>query len=183
MADAKTTKLEREYVIPLRSQWLRVPQYKRTGRAIKAIKKFVAKHMKVPERNVDNVKLDVYMNNELWFRGRRHPPSKVKVKVIKEGDIVKVQLAELPKHVEFLKAKHEKLLKQAEKKEEKKAEPEKAEIKPEEKPAEEKKAEAEKEKAVAAEKELQIKQDIKAEKHTPKLEKQKTHPRRMALQK
>jgi len=179
MADAKTTKLEREYVIPLRSQWLRVPQYERTGRAIKAIKKFVAKHMKVPERNVDNVKLDVYMNNELWFRGRRHPPSKVKVKVIKEGDIVKVQLAELPKYVEFLKAKHEKAQKQMEKK----AGPEKAEIKPEEKPAEEKKAESEKEKSVAAEKELQIKQDIKAEKHTPKLEKQKTHPRRMALQK
>lgn len=182
MAEHKSTKLEREYVIPLRSQWLRVPSYERTGRAIKAIKKFIAKHMKVPERNVDNVKLDVYMNNELWFRGRRHPPSKVKVKAIKEGDVVKVTLAETPKHVEFLKSKNEKLHKKTEKKIEKKAEA-KSEIKAEEKTEEQKKDESEKGKAVAEEKAIEVKQDIKAEKHTPKLEKQKTHPRRMALQK
>ncbi len=180
MADTKSTKLEREYVIPLRSQWLRVPQYERTGRAIKAIKKFIAKHMKVPERNVDNVKLDVYMNNELWFRGRRHPPSKVKVKAIKEGDIVKVTLAETPKHVEFLKAKHEKASKRSEKKTGKKEE--KA-AKVEEKTPEQKKEESEKEKAVAESKGAEVKQDITAEKHSTKIEKQKTHPRRMALQK
>jgi large subunit ribosomal protein L31e len=183
MADAKTSKLEREYVIPLRSQWLRVPQYERTGRAIKAIKKFIAKHMKVSERNVDNVRLDVYMNNELWFRGRRHPPSKVKVKAVKEGDIVRVTLAETPKHVEFLKAKNERVHKK-----EKKSEKPVSEEKKEEKPAEQKtpeqmKEESEKEQAVAVEKEREVKQDLKAEKHATKIEKHKTQPRRMALQK
>jgi len=178
MADKKSDNLEREYVIPLRRHWLRVPQYERTGKAIKAIKKFIAKHMKVSERDVDKVKLDMYMNNEIWFRGRRHPPAKVKVRAVKEGDIVKVQLVELPEHVKFLKAKHEKIHKLPEKKEEKKVEE-----KPEEKSEEAKKNESEKEKSVAQLKEAEIKQDAKAEKHTPKIDKHKTQPRRMALQK
>ncbi|MDP1695330.1 MAG: 50S ribosomal protein L31e [archaeon] len=179
MAEHKSTKLEREYVIPLRSQWVRVPQYERTSRAIRTIKRFIAKHMKVSERNVDNVKLDVYMNNELWFRGRRHPPSKIKVKAIKEGDIVRVQLAETPKHVEFLKAKNERIHKKSEKVEKK----ETKEIKTEEKTEEQKKEETEKEKAVAESKSAEVKQDITAEKHSTKIEKHKTQPRRMALQK
>lgn len=180
MADAKTTKLEREYVIPLRRMFIRVPQYERTARAIRAIKQFIAKHMKVPERDLDKVKLDVYFNNELWFRGRRHPPAKVKVKAIKEDDIVKVEFVEVPQHVKFLKARHEKLHKPEEVKKEEKP---KEEIKEEAKTEAQKKDEKEKEQAVAIAKESEIKQDIKAEKHTLKIEKQKTQPRRMALQK
>src|SRR3989338_9112388 len=95
----KTDKLEREYIIPLRREWLKVPMYERTGRAIKAIKKFIAKNMKVIDRDVSKVKLDVYFNNEIWFRGRANPPSKIKVKAVKEGDIVKVGLADIPEHI------------------------------------------------------------------------------------
>ena len=79
MAETKTQtvkemqKLEREYIIPLRSEWRKVANYRRTGRAVKAIKKFIAKHMKVPDRDLDKVKLDMYLNNELWFRGRKKP--------------------------------------------------------------------------------------------------------------
>jgi hypothetical protein len=39
MAEVKTT--QREYVIPLRRECLKVPYYERTARAIKAIKKFI----------------------------------------------------------------------------------------------------------------------------------------------
>lgn len=168
---AETNVLEREYVIPLRSQWLKVPQYRRAGRAAKAIKQFIAKHMKIPERDVEKVKIDMYLNNEIWFRGKANPPSKIKVRATKEGDIVKVELVEIPKHIKFLKAKHEKMHKEAEKKEEKKEET-KLEAKPgtEEKKeeTEHKKVEVEKEKAGEEQQIKEAKKEAKAEKHIAK---------------
>ena len=74
------TKIEREYVIPLRKAFIKAAQYERTGKAIKEIKKFIARHMKIPEKDVSKVKLDVFFNNDLWFRGRKHPPAKIKEK-------------------------------------------------------------------------------------------------------
>src|SRR3989338_7532683 len=176
---AETKILEREYVIPLRRELLKVPQYERAGRAIKAIKKFIAKHMKVLERDVNKVKLDMYFNNEVWFRGRTNPPSKVKVKARKEGDIVKVDFVETPAHIKFLKSKHERLHKKAEKKVEAKEEEKKSEG-TEVKTGEQKKDEAEKETSVAEQRVKEAKQDKTAQKHTTKVEKAQ-HPMRTAL--
>ena len=103
MAEAKIQTIEREYVIPLRREWVKVPRYKRTFKSVKAVKEFIARHMRVADRNLDKIKLDVYLNNELWFRGGKTPFSKIKVKAKKEGEIVKVELAEIPEHVKFLK--------------------------------------------------------------------------------
>lgn len=178
MAETKT--LEREYIIPLRKAWLKVPEYERTPRAIKAIKKFIAKHMKVPERDTKKVKLDVYFNNELWFRGIRKPPAKIKVRAVKEGDIVKVNFVEIPEHIKFLKAKIEKRHKIEDKKPEVKEE-KKEEIKPEEKTETEKKEEKEKEQAVAEQHLKETKLDVKAQKHLTK--KKETGFHRMALKK
>ena len=89
MAEAKS--LEREYIIPLRRVWLKAPEYERGRKAIKAIKEFIAKHMKVTDRNLKKVKLDIFLNNEIWFRGKANPPAKVKVKATKINDIVKVE--------------------------------------------------------------------------------------------
>lgn len=180
MADTKQV-LEREYIIPLRRVWLRVPKYERTGKAIKAIKQFIAKHMKVLDRDIEKVKLDVYFNNELWFRGRAHPPAKIKVKAIKEGDIVKVSFSETPKYVAFLKAKHEKLKKKATEKVEEKTEEKPAEVKAEEKTEEKKVAEQEKEKAVEQQQIKQAEQQQRAEKHITKVKEPKIQ--RMALKK
>ncbi len=176
MAETKT--LEREYVIPLRRVWLRVPQYRRTGKAIKAIKEFVAKHMKVEDRNVDNVKIDIFFNNEVWFRGRANPPSKVKVKVKKEGDIVHVTFAETPQIVAFKRLREMKRHMPSKKEEPKVTAPEKKE----EKTEEQKKEEVEKEKSVEQANLKQASQDAKAQKHTTKVEKSQ-HPQRMALKK
>ncbi len=176
MADQNQA-IEREYIIPLRKKFLKVVRYERTGRAIKIIKQFIAKHMKVPDRDVSKVKLDVYLNNELWFRGRAHPPSKIKVKAVKTGDIVKVDFVDVPEHVKFAKEKHDKKNKPAEKKEVKK---EKVEEKQEEK-VEDKKEEKEKEQAVAELREKDAKQDAKAQKHLFK--KQEPKINRMALKK
>lgn len=164
MADKKTENkqtLEREYVIPLRREWQKVANYRRTGRAAKFIKQFIARHMKVPERDVSKVKLDVYLNQEIWFRGKTKPPAKLKVKAVKEGDIVKVTLADMPKEVEFRKVKHERRHKQAAKP----AIKPKTEEKKEEQTEKEKMKEEEKEKAVAEVKQKEIKQDVKAQKH------------------
>lgn len=195
MPETKTVPtLEREYIIPLRNEWRKVASYRRAGKAVKAIKKFIAKHMKVLERDLSKVKLDVYLNQEIWFRGRRKPPAKIKVKAKKEGEIVKVSLAEMPKEWQFAKQKLEKRHKKAEKIEEKKEEvqkpaektEEKKEV-PAEKPAEpsieeeKKKAETEKEKAVAETRALEAKQEAKIQKHVTKTKEQVIH--RMALKK
>ena len=176
MAEIKQI-LEREYIIPLRKAWLKAPEYERGRKAIKAIKKFIAKHMKVPEREESKVKLDVYFNNELWFRGRRKPPAKVRVKAVKEGDIVKVGFVEIPAHVKFLKAKVEKRHKTEERPKE-----EKKEIKVQETKTEsEKKEEKEKEQSVAEQHAKEAKQEAKAQKHLTK--KKETSYHRMALKK
>ena len=177
MADTKS--LEREYVINLRREWLRVPYYERTGRAVKAIKKFIARHMKISDRDLNKVKLDVYFNNQIWMRGKTNPPAKVKVKATKIGDIVKVTFVQEPANIKFLRTKNEKYHKAAERPVEQKVE--KQEEKKEQTP-QEKVAEKEKEKSVAQERAKEIKQEVKAEKHLTKVDKA-SHPQRMALQK
>ncbi len=186
MAKEKTTETKtetREYIIPLRKDWRKVANYRRAGRAAKFIKKFIARHMKIPDRDTTKVKLDMYLNNEVWFRGKTKPPAKLKVKVIKEGDLVKVYLAETPDAVKFLKKKHEKFHKEAEKKEEpapeEKPAEEKEEKKDEEKTPEEKKDEKEKAQAAAEQKEKQAKTQAQTQKHVPKEHKTPIHRQAM----
>jgi len=174
MAEKTHEKLERIYVIPLREACMRVPNYKRARKAIVTIKEFIAKHMKVADRDVDKVKVDVYFNNNLWFRGPRNAPSKVKVKAVREGDIVKVTFAETPEHVLHDQRKHGKLHKKADKREEKTEEKK-------ERTEEEKKTEEEKEKSTAIAKEQIAEQHAQAQKHTTKAKETQIH--RMALKK
>ena len=180
MAEQKTQQLVREYIIPLRNEWRKVANYRRAGRAIKEIKKFIARHMKVPERDVSKVKLDSFLNQEIWFRGRMKPPAKIKVRAIKEGDIVKVELAELPEHWKFVKDKKERKHKPAPKIEKtKKVTEEKSEEKMDEESGAN--AEREKEKSVAEARALDAKHQASAQKHTTKVKETGFH--RMALKK
>jgi large subunit ribosomal protein L31e len=179
---AETTKThaqEREYVIPLRRQTMKVPAYRRSGRAVTAIKQFVAKHMKVADRDLDKVKLDVYFNNEVWLRGRANPPSKVKVKATRDGENVIVTFVEMPKRVSFLKAKNDKLHQAASTK----SAPTVEAPKTDDKTPDQKTEEKEKEKSVAAAGQAQAKQDAKTAKHVSHTPEKKTQPQRMALQK
>ena len=67
MAKEKTKKseaklvLEREYIVPLRREWLKVAKFKRANRAVKALKKFLARHMKVYDRDLRKIKLDIIL--------------------------------------------------------------------------------------------------------------------------
>ena len=111
--ETKTEKIEREYIIPLREKVRVVPRYKKVNKAVKSVKEFLARHMKIRDRDLNKIKIDRYLNEALWFRGIRKPPHKIKVKAVKEGDIVRVELAKLPVKLKFKKEREEKRLQKA----------------------------------------------------------------------
>ena len=102
-------KLERIYTIPLRREFNKVPNYRRTRKAVIAVRKFLQKHMKC-----DDVRIGKYLNLELWKHGKKNPPPRIKVKAIKdkekikdkEIEIVRVELPNIP--IEKMKRKEEK---------------------------------------------------------------------------
>jgi ribosomal protein L31E len=93
--------LEREYVVPLKRGVLNVPHYKRAKKAVKILKEFMVRHMGVRDRDLKKVKVDINLNNEIWFRGIKKPMNKIKVKAKKIGGIVYVELAEIPEYVGY----------------------------------------------------------------------------------
>ena len=196
MAEEKSEKviLEREYIVPLRKKFINTPFYKKTPKAIKALKQFIAKHMKVEERNIYKVKLDKYLNEEVWMGGIRRPPAKIKVKAKKfEDGTVKVELAEIPEFIKLKIEKDKKLLSQKEakpeeKKEQKEEKPETKEEKPEtkeeQKKEEEKKEEAKEKKDAVVESGLKhAEEQARQVKHETKTKMGPKHKVRMALQK
>ena len=191
MADKKTetqtNKLEREYVIPLRNKWKRVPRYKRANKAIKAIKEFLARHMKIRDRDLKKIKIDKYLNEEVWFRGIKKPPARIKVKAIKEEDIVKVELSEMPKKLKFKKSREEKREQKATEIAEgkvKEAEKEKTEKSEDKKEKETKKEEAKEKKSAVVESTQKMEKELsKKTKHETKQSKQPKRQQRKALAK
>lgn len=104
MAEKKSNeKIEREYIIPLRRKVKRAVIYKKTPKAIKSVKEFLAKHMKVENRDLKKVKLDKFLNEALWYRGIRNPIHKIKVKAVKENGIVIAHAVDLPTRLRFKK--------------------------------------------------------------------------------
>jgi large subunit ribosomal protein L31e len=154
----------KEYVIPLREKCRVVPRYKKTNKAVRTVKEFLARHMKVRDRDLNKVKLDSYLNEFLWARGIKNPPHKVKVRAIKEGEIVRAELVDLPKKLANKKARAERLEKSAKEVVKKK----KAEEKKEEKPEEKKEEEKEKKAAVVEAGAEMEKAQHKQAKHTAK---------------
>lgn len=167
--------MERKYVIPLRKECMKVPIYLKTRKAVKAVRNFIAKHMKC-----EDVRIGPYLNHRLWERGNRHPPHKVEVlaekieeeKSKKKRSYVKVELFNAPKEEKKKMEKRSLIARlKGEKKEEKK------EVIKEEKHAPEisgEKKEAEKEELKAEEKKEEIKEEEKLlEKEEAKLETEK----------
>lgn len=109
--------LERVYNVPLRREFLKVANWRRTEKAVKALRQFIAKHMKS-----DNVILGRYVNKELWKHGIKNPPHHVKISAKKDdkGKVI-VELAEIPAKAKRELEKQEKSKKDKGKKEESKA--------------------------------------------------------------
>ncbi len=185
---------ERIYIIPIRENIRGVPRYRKTEKAIKVIKKFLVKHMKVYDRDLKKIKVDNYLNEFMWARGIKNPPYKVKVKVTKGlNGIVNVGLVDYPNKLKFKKIREERLEKASEemvkkKKERKTTEEAKAEESktPEEKieEAENKKEEEEKKAAVVESGKKLEKEAAKQMKRQTKVKsKEPKHLFRQALQK
>ena len=176
MTKETSEKIEREYIIPLIEKTRPAPRYKKTPKAVKSIKEFLARHMKIRDRDLAKIKIDKYLNEFLWRRGIKNPIPKVRIKAIKQGEIVRVELMNLPENLKFKKLREEKLEKQsAEAVEKKKTLMQKAkeslkhDDKKEELSEDKKEIEKEKEKAVE-EVEKQIESNLaKQRKHDTKI--------------
>ncbi|MDA1197109.1 MAG: 50S ribosomal protein L31e [Nanoarchaeota archaeon] len=98
MAKKETTEkpeLERTYIIPLRKVYQRAPRWRRTPRAVKAVRVFVVKHMKAT-----SVKMGKHLNLFLWKDGMKNPPHKVEVACVKDKEgMVTVEITGAPKEV------------------------------------------------------------------------------------
>jgi large subunit ribosomal protein L31e len=95
MESAKV-EVERVYVINLR-RTREVSRTKRSPYAIRLIRSFVARHMKV---DPDKVRVDNEVNEYVWSRSIEKPPRRIEVKVTKYSDgIVRVTL-NVPKEAE-----------------------------------------------------------------------------------
>lgn len=128
MEKKENKNIEREYTIPLRARWMIVPRYKRTSKAVRTVKEFLVQHMKIRDRDLDKIRVDKYLNEVLWARGIKHPPAKIKVRAVKEGEIVRVYLAEVPNDIKFKQLREEKKEKSAKEVMKKKKKVEKEEV-------------------------------------------------------
>ncbi len=81
MAKKEAQLIERTYNVPLRKEYRKAPRWKRTPKAVKALKQFLEKHMKS-----DNVNLDGSVNTQLWKHGMKNPPHHIKVTVTKDEE-------------------------------------------------------------------------------------------------
>jgi large subunit ribosomal protein L31e len=83
--------LERVYNVPLRKEFQKVASWRRTEKAVKALREFIAKHMKS-----EDIVIGKYANQLLWKNGIKSPPHHVKVTAIKDDKgKVTVELTEL----------------------------------------------------------------------------------------
>jgi large subunit ribosomal protein L31e len=75
---------ERLYTFPFRKVWA-TPRGKRTPRAVRMLKEYVRRHMKV-----DTVIISNEINEQIWSRGISKPPRSLKIRVVKdkEGKVI-----------------------------------------------------------------------------------------------
>jgi len=94
---------ERFYTIPLGKAWI-VPPNKRAPKAIRIIRDFIKRHMKLEARTESEeeeetepkrVIISNEVNEKIWSRGIENPPRKIRVRAAKDKDgNVTVYLAE-----------------------------------------------------------------------------------------
>ncbi len=81
---------EQIYTIPLRDV-KEYPMWKRSNKAIKVIRAYLSKHMKVEE---DKIKISSALNETVWEHGIRKPPNKIRVKAVRSDEGVTAELVE-----------------------------------------------------------------------------------------
>lgn len=77
---------EKIYTVPLGTTRKKSRQ-KRAPYAMKIVKNYLIRHTKVKE-----IKIGKHLNEEIWRRGIRKPPRRVRIKTVKDGDVLKAEL-------------------------------------------------------------------------------------------
>lgn len=83
---------ERIYTIPLRRAW-DMPPKKRAPKAIRIIRAFIKRHMKVGESAIEEdeeeggrIIIDEEVNEKIWRRGIEKPPRRLRIRAAKDED-------------------------------------------------------------------------------------------------
>lgn len=95
---------ERIYTVPLQRAWI-MPPKKRAPRAIRILRSFIEKHMKVgsrarkteeeEEEEAGQLIISNEVNEKIWGRGIEKPPRKIRIRAVKDKEgVVTVYLAE-----------------------------------------------------------------------------------------
>jgi len=93
---------ERVYTVPLGKCWI-APPNRRASRALRIIRSFVIKHMKLEGRGEEEEEeeepktlvIDNEVNERVWGRGVQRPPRKIRIRAAKDKDgNITVYLAE-----------------------------------------------------------------------------------------
>lgn len=88
---------ERIYTIPLGRAWISPPK-KRAPRAIRIVKTFITRHMKIKADAIEEAERLVIsneVNEKIWSRGIKSPPRKIRVRAVKDKEgTVTLHLAE-----------------------------------------------------------------------------------------
>ena len=91
---------EKIYTIPLGRAWIS-PRKKRAPRAIRLIKSFLQRHMKIKteveemEEEAERLVVSNEVNEKIWSRGIEKPPRKIRVRAVKDKEgVITVYLAE-----------------------------------------------------------------------------------------
>ena len=83
--------VERVYSIRLKHKMKRYPRWLRAKKAMRYIRMFLSRHMKVEP---DKIKIDKSINEKVWERGAQKPPSKIRIRAVKfEDGVVEAELA------------------------------------------------------------------------------------------
>ncbi len=88
---AYTVEFERNYIVPFYPKLNSIPRNKRAPRAMRLLKEFIKRHMKVDD---ENIYISQEVNEYIWQRGIQKPPRKIPVRLVKYSDgVVEVSLA------------------------------------------------------------------------------------------
>ena len=83
--------VERIYSLRIKHKMKKYPRWLRAKKAIKYIRNFLSRHMKVPP---ENVKIDASINEKIWERGAQKPPTRIRIRAVKFDDgTVEAELA------------------------------------------------------------------------------------------
>ena len=97
---------DRIYTVPLGRAWV-YPKQRRSKRAVNILREFAIRHGKT-----EQIKISEEVSEKIWERGIRHPPRRIKVRLVKDKEgLVTVQtLSDNKKNEEIPESSDQKLI-------------------------------------------------------------------------